>query len=327
MNGININTEINIFKENLTARPFCRNFKDERVRILPKDKAINYNNIQTDHPHWQNYFVIDIDTNWLNVLDKTELKPNILVSNKENARAHLFFRIEALCKTESARIKPLKYAASIERSLCFHLEGDSCFNNQTTKNPMKTDFYKVLSFRDKAYSFSELHEYLDLSKRVVKQQEVTGLLRNCEMFDIVRYKAYEIAKTYQNQSNFDSFYKFLLNYAEKNNTFKNPLAISEINSVVKSVAKWTFKNYRGSNANRGRDKLKTSLLTDLRDKQIVSASETNKQRKNDTERKIRSAIYSIKADSNKVTQKRISEVSGLGIATVKRHSKLIKSLK
>lgn len=326
MNGININTEINIFKENLTAKPFCRNFKDEPVRILPKSKAINYNNIQTDHPQWQNYFVVDIDTNWLNVLDKTQLKPNLLVSNKENARAHLFFRIEALCKTESARIKPLKYAASIEKSLCFQLEGDSCFNNQTTKNPIKTDFYRVLSFRDKAYSFSELHEYLDLSKRAVTQ-EISGLSRNCDMFDIVRYKAYEIAKTYQNKSDFDSFYKFLLNYAEKNNTFKNPLVISEINSVVKSVAKWTFKNYRGSNANRGRDKLKTSLLTDLRDKQIVSASETNKQRKNDTERKIRSAIYSIKADSNKVTQKRIASVSGLGIATVKRHSKLIKSLK
>ena len=326
MNGININTELEIFRNNLTAKPFCRNYKNEPPRILPKLAAINFNHIQSDHPNWQNYFVVDVDTNWLDVLENTQIRPNLLVSNKENARAHLFFRIEPLCKTKYGRIKPIKYAAAIEKSLSFHLQGDPCFNNQTAKNPLKIDNYKVLSFRNTAYSFSELHDYIDLSKRAITA-ESNGLSRNCDMFDIVRYKAYQTAKTYQESGKPDLFFNSLLRYAETHNNFKNQLSLNEIRSIVRSVAKWTFKNYDGSGkgVNRGRDKL--AFLEHLSDKQTYSAIKTNKQRKEATERKIRSAIYSIKADGQKITYRRLAEVSRLQKSTLQNYKELIKSLK
>lgn len=326
MNGININTELEIFRNNLTAKPFCRNYKNEPPRILPKLAAINFNHIQSDHPDWQNYFVVDVDTNWLDVLENTQIRPNLLVSNKENARAHLFFRIEPLCKTKYGRIKPIKYAAAIEKSLSFHLNGDPCFNNQTAKNPLKVNNYKVLSFRNTAYSFSELHDYIDLSKRAITA-ESNGLSRNCDMFDIVRYKAYQTAKTYQESGKPDLFFNSLLRYAETHNNFKNQLSLNEIRSIVRSVAKWTFKNYDGSGkvVNRGRDKL--AFLDHLSDKQTYSAIKTNKQRKEATESKIKRSLYDLKLQGKKLTLKAISEHSGLHRNTLAKYKNIIEKAK
>lgn len=326
MNGINIETELNHFKNNLTAKPFCRNYKNEPVRVLPKTQAQAFNHIQSDHPEWQNYFVVDVDTNWMDVLDDTHLKPNILVSNKDNPRAHLFFRIEALCKTKFARVKPIKYAAAIERSLNYHLSGDPCFNNQTTKNPLKTDQYRVLSFRKDPYSFAELHDYLDLSKRLVRQ-EVNGLSRNCDMFDIVRYKAYQIAKTYQETRKEEHFYNYLLRYAEDKNNFSNPLGFNELKSIVKSVSRWTYKNYDGTGKKikRGRDKL--AFLDNTHDKQVYSAIKTNRTRKQDTERKIKGVMYDLTTQGKKITNKAIMELTGLNKNTLTNYKEIIQKAK
>lgn len=326
MNGININTELEIFRNNLTAKPYCRNYKNEPCRVLPKSAAKKYNNIQADHPKWQNYFVIDVDTSWLDVLEETHLKPNILVSNRENLKAHLFFRIEPLCKTNGARIKPIKYGAAIEKALNFELSGDPQFNNQTTKNPLKTDFYNVLSFRNEPYSFTELHDYLDLSKRQEKQA-ANGLSRNCDMFDIVRYKAYQIAKTYQESRKEEQLFNTLLRYAEEKNNFNNPLGFSELKGIVRSVSKWTYKNYDGSGGKikRGRDAL--AHLDNLKDKQTYSAIKTNKQRTDNTESKIKRSLYDLKLQGKKLTLKAISEHSGLHRNTLAKYKNIIEKAK
>jgi hypothetical protein len=328
MNGINTQTELDLFRSNLPKKPYCRSFKNEPCKVLQAEKAIQYNHIQPNHPYWQNYFVVDIDTNWMDVLDDTYLQPNLIVANRDNAKAHWFFRLETpLCKTDNGKIKPIRYAAAIEKCLNLTLGGDMGYNNQTAKNPLKNEHFRTLSFRNVPYSFNELHDNLDLSiNKQAIETETAGLGRNCELFDRVRFHAYKIAKTYQNNNDFDSFYKVLLNFASNNNTFQNPLPYGEVLSITKSVSRWTYKNYNGrGKINRGRDSL--SQLTNLNDKQVYSAFKTNEQRKKNTEKSIRAAIYSIKADGQKITQKRIAEVSGLHRNALRNYKNLINELK
>jgi hypothetical protein len=120
------------------------------------------------------------------------------------------------------------------------------------------------------------------------------------------------------------------------NTENGVLGASEQASIARSITNYCMNpannifipgKSKSRNINFGRDTLKTSFLTDTKEKQIISAIETNKQRKNDTERKIKSAIYSIKADANKVTYRRLAEVSGLQKSTLQNYKELIKSLK
>jgi hypothetical protein len=91
--------------------------------------------------------------------------------------------------------------------------------------------------------------------------------------------------------------------------FNYPLLIGEQVSTANSITNYCMDHENAiyvpvrtsnkRNVNFGSDSLKLSHLIETRDKQCINA----------TERKIKNAIYSIKADGNKVTQKRI----GFGI--------------
>ena len=302
-------------------------------------------------------------TNIFDLIEDTSLYPNLIVKNPHNNSCHLHFRLENAVSTyKNSLSKPFDFYNAVRRSLSLKLECDTSFTGYIAKNPVFKGFFydkkndvkttskfRILSYNNKPWTLNHLADYLDLEqviqrtrkKASTQTQQEQVVLRNCDTFKAVSLQAYAITHLYKETGNKDAFYSKILELVSIHqscyeNLETGALSISEQQSIAKSITNYCMNpanhifvptGRSSRNINFGRDELKTSFLTDLRDKQIVSATETNKQRKNDTERKIRSAIYSIKADSNKVTQKRISEVSGLGIATVKRHSKLIKSLK
>lgn len=328
MNGIITTTELQNFQNNIPKKPYCSsNYKIGTV-IRNKEIALKQSHIQVNHPLYQKYLILDIDNNFLDILDENfGLNPNLVIANKNDCKAHFLFRLDkAIIKTESSRIKPLRYAAAVEKALTTKLKADENYSGLLVKNPF-CDQFRVFSYRQDPWNLNELTEYLDLSVKAPKQaieSISTGLGRNCQLFDEIRLKyAY---RQLNNFNTLESFQNYLLDKAiQYNNNFTHALNYSEVLSTVKSIAKWTWTHYEPK-IQRGRDSAQNLNLS-IQEKQILSASNTNKTRIESTERKIRGAIYSIKADSQKITQKRIAEVSGLSIATVKRHSKLIKSLK
>lgn len=332
MQGIITDIELDIFKKSLPNKPYCsNNLSLSGLQIRPLKTALTYTHIQPNHPLYQGYLVVDVDHCFMDALDDHHaLRPNLVVANKTNPRAHFFYRLEKpVIKTEAARLKPLRYAAAIEKSLTTKLKGDQNYSGLIAKNPI-SDQYRTFSFRQDPWDLHELHENLDLSIKAKPQtHEISLLGRNCHVFDVVRHQAYKIVEFHRNTTSQEDFFNAVLDLAVESNQFTNPLGYSELLAISKSISKWTWTKYQPNRkkANRGAYKSFLTFCNTTQEKQVVSAHITNKNRKKSTEKLIREAIYSIKADGQKVTQKRIAEVSGVSTRTIRKHKDLIKSLK
>jgi hypothetical protein len=224
------------------------------------------------------------------------------------------------------------------------------------KNNVKhKECFVINSYSDQGCDLGDFKEYVDtfnkaeyVNKQTTikhkhKHRAFNGVLtegnRNKSIFNHSRLFAYGVCGIYKRQNDELGLLQAVLNEcAYINNKSAKRLTDKELLGIANSITGYCFRNYDEqaqkikiakckNYVQRGAYALKTAHCTTTQEKQIVSASETNKKRVRTTEQKIKSAIYSIKADSQKVTQKAIAAVSGLGIATIKRYSKLIKSLK
>lgn len=333
MQGIITTPELQLFQENLPKKPYCCDHYSQGLVVRGVKHAINKDYIQPNHPDFLNYLAFDIDVDCWRVMDENHgLRPNLAIINPENNKGHFLLRIkDGIYKGENANRKFLKYASDMENKLTNQYGADFGYSGTIIKNPLSSS-WRVFSYRSDPWDFDELNEYI--TKKPIQRSQIdfietnTALGRNCQLFDEIRLKyAYRSLQHHKDNGTYETFKDFLFNVAEKiNGEFTNPLCPGEVLQVVKSISKWTWSKYEPK-INRGRDDAKGIFLGNTKDKQTLSAIETNKQRKNDTERKIKSAIYGIKADGLKVTQKRIAEASGLHRNTLRLHKVLIDSLK
>jgi hypothetical protein len=96
----------------------------------------------------------------------------------------------------------------------------------------------------------ELAEYVDLKAaserlRTTPKKYLSGVGRNCSLFDSLRGWAYRWVDDYKTLGR-DSWMKRVEQQAEKLNTFVHPLPFGEVRSISKSVGKWTWQRYTGS---------------------------------------------------------------------------------
>lgn len=333
MQGIITTPELQQFQANLPRKPYCCDHYSQGLVVRAVQHAIKRDYIQPNHPDFLHYLAFDIDVNCWEVLEENHgLRPNLAMINPTNNKGHFLLRIkDGIYKGENANRKFLKYASDIESKLTGQYGADFGYTGTIVKNPLSSS-WRVFSYRSDPWDFDELNEYITYKPLERPKTDFietnTALGRNCQLFDEVRLKhAYRSLQHHKDNGSFETFKDFLFSVADKiNGNFTNPLAPGEVVQVVKSIAKWTWSNYEPK-INRGRDTAKGIFLGNTKDKQVLAAVETNKQRKNATERKIRSAIYSIKADGQKVTQKRIAEVSGLSTRTIREYKELVNSLK
>jgi hypothetical protein len=146
------------------------------------------------------------------------------------------------------------------------------------------------------------------------------------LFETTRKQAYVLKAKI---TSFDRFYAAVHDFALKTNgNMSIPLDYSEVKSVIKSVATWTWKHYHGDTKNRGVMDLtaKGHNLT-LHDKQSLGAGYTNKIRTEATEQRIVEAVEALQAENLKITQKAIAERSGLNKNTLTKYKDLVKKLK
>lgn len=334
MIGINTKKELEIFYNNLPNKPYCGCWKGQTI-IADKEKAVNYKYLQYQHPQIAKYICIDFDGIAANILDSS-LRPNILVLNKENAKGHGYYRINNfVASTPNSRIKPQKTLRLINHSLINYftdLEAnpDPCFNGQKAKNPLSSDDFRVFSYRQDGFDFDEFFDnipdqYIYTRKAPVIENkaivEVTG--RNCYLFEKTRKQAY----IFKNKSkHFNSFYAAVETFCFRANAeLSNPLGFGEVEQIIKSITKWTWNNYTGDTKNRGvmQLDLKGHDLT-LQDKQVLGAKYTNETQREDTQAVLKECFDQLQAEGKKATQKAVAELSGKGIATVKRYWKNLK---
>jgi hypothetical protein len=240
------------FYKNLPYKPYCSYGKGTKTFIRSKKQAIQYPLIQVNHVHTVQYLIFDIDAPdaYLHFFDENLPTPTWIAKNKKNGHCHVCYELKIpVCKTANAKLKPLRYLASIEYSYAKRLGADLGYTGLLTKNPVDQD-WDVYELNPIPFELDELADYVDLETKPKptenEEMEVFGLGRNCMMFDTVRFWAYKAIREHLG-SGLDSWYQEVLERSKiANGAFLEPLPYSEVKATAKSIAKWVWRNHNSA---------------------------------------------------------------------------------
>ncbi|HAS8353365.1 TPA: hypothetical protein I7721_19965 [Vibrio vulnificus] len=232
----------------LPHKPYCSDNLDYGLKIKPKNKALNMLYLQLNNPSVQTCLLFDIDKdNSFYAFEDAGLPPpHFTTQNPENGRCHMGFILKAgICKTQNAKLEPLRYAAAVEAGIAKKLEADPGFAGLITKNPFNEHWRPHWSNKD-LYDLDYLADFITLEKSQKEKCENYGLGRNVNLFDDLRHYAYSNVLKFKNESDFNNWMLEIERQAINLNTYSNPtnlLPFNEIKATSRSVGKWTWKNF------------------------------------------------------------------------------------
>ncbi|EEN2167583.1 TPA: replication initiation protein [Salmonella enterica subsp. enterica serovar Give] len=266
---------IDFFKNQMPNKPYCTNNLDYGLSIRNKAKALEMLYLQANQPAIQTCLLFDLDKkNSFYTFEKVGLPiPHFITKTPKTGRCHYGYMLKAgVCKTQQARLKPLKYAAAVEMAMAKKLKADLGFAGLITKNPLNDHWSPFWSGAD-LYDLDYLADFVDLEKPQIQQKksEAYGLGRNVNLFEDLRQYAYRTVLNFKKISTFEKFENELLLKAQGLNTFcnpQNPLQYKEIKATVRSVARWTWKNFDSHTfsqiqSNRAKKPRKTSAKNEM----------------------------------------------------------------
>jgi hypothetical protein len=244
--------------ETLPHKPYCT---DELgvTHIRPKNTAIKKKYLQVNQPKLVTYLIFDIDRQGgvLAWYDNDLPTPYWTSKNPENAHAHIAYRLKVpFCTSDIAHSEPIRYAAAIESAMIERLKADRGFAGLLTKNPLHPHWQNEF-WTEHEYTLDELADYLDLKGHPLRGSEVSGLGRNCEVFDSVRQWSYKAIREFWAPNYKRDWNSAVYDHVEALNAqFKVPLPVSEVKAIAKSIANWTYKHFtpqafRASQAKKG----------------------------------------------------------------------------
>jgi hypothetical protein len=244
--------------ESLPYKPYCT---DELgvTYIRPKNTAIKKKYLQVNQPKLVTYLIFDIDRQGAVLAWFDNGLPPPCWSSKapENAYAHLSYRLKvSVCTSDMAHLEPMKYLAAIESAMTEKLQADRGFAGLLTKNPLHSHWQTEI-WTEHEYTLDELADYLDLKGHPRKGVESSGLGRNCELFESTSKWAYRAIREYWSPDYKPMWNRAVYDHVEAlNGQFMVPLPVSEVKSISKSIANWTYKHFtpqgfRASQSRRG----------------------------------------------------------------------------
>lgn len=147
-----------------------------------------------------------------------------------------------VCTSHRAKQNVIEYLAKIEQAYTLALGADRGYSGLITKNPFHSDWDNHI-FDVQPFDLGYLADFVELQELKTDLKEVSGLGRNCMMFDTVRYWAYEAVRTFISGSS-DIWYAEVLKVAvNANSAFLEPLQYSEVKATAKSIARWVWRNH------------------------------------------------------------------------------------
>lgn len=278
-------------------------------------------------------FDIDSPSAGVDWLDYDAPPPNLIIQNTANGHAHYLLGLTApVCTSVNGRTSPLRYLAHVEKGLTERYRADRGYAGLIVKNPV-SPAWRVITPRIGLYDLKDLAEYCEepANDPWVASREVRGYGRNVELFDRLRFWAYEHVENARNNGNFDTWAEAVLRHAEVLNAFSSPLLFSEIKATAKSVAKWTWQHYHGQHdgKNRGvmgfgetrRDSIEAVALTESEKqaRQRAGAEYTAKAKRATREADIVKAVGRLRLDGKKPTAAAVARLTGIHRNTVTRY--------
>ena len=239
-----------IFHRLVPTKPYCGDEIKDGLIIRRREIALTKRHVQLNAPGLARWIVHDLDypTGGTYAYRDANLPlPNVIVINRSNGHAHGLVLLETPVATHSGgRAAPLAFHSAVERGMARRLRADPGYAGLVAKNPLH-DHWSVEWLRDRPFTLHELDEYLfPTDKRAYPSTRDTfGFGRNSSCFDAVREVAYrEVLEAKRAGKSVEEFRLWLETVAQQFNLqFFRPLAGSEIRSIAKSIAKWTWRNF------------------------------------------------------------------------------------
>ena len=244
-NNVNNSNFRSNFYRNLPHKPYCADELAAGLIIRQKKTAIKMPYIQHNPPCFISSLVFDVDTSdaYFSWFDANLPTPSWIAKNRLNGHAHIGYILATpVCTTHNAKQKIIEYTAKIQQAYSIALGADHGYSGLITKNPCH-ETWETYIFDVQPYSLNYLADFVELKELKTDLKQVSGLGRNCAMFDTVRYWAYEAIRAHLS-TGFDKWHSEVLQQAKNaNDAFIQPLPYSEVKATAKSVARWVWRNH------------------------------------------------------------------------------------
>lgn len=239
-----------VFYKNLPHKPYCTDELGSGLIIRQKKTAIQMPYIQHNPPCFISSLVFDVDTSdaYFSWFDANLPAPSWISKNRQNNHAHIGYMLATpVCTTHNAKQKIIEYTAKIQQAYSLALGADHGYSGLITKNPCHNTWENYI-FDVQPYELGYLADFVELQELKTDLKEVSGLGRNCMMFDTVRFWAYEAIRAFISGST-DSWYAEVLKVSiNANGAFLEPLPYSEVKATAKSIARWVWRNHTAAHA-------------------------------------------------------------------------------
>lgn len=225
-----------------------RRFEDGLVR-RPLKFALEKRHLEFNPGSFIHWLIYDLDDeSSYEVWDRVDFPPpNLYVQNPRNGHGHLFYALATPVGLRDAhRSAPMEFAADVQRGMVKRFEADSAYTNRFAKNPLHPHWRRSW-LRGQPYDLKTLRERLyqqDL-RWESNPSGVSGIGRNCSLFDQLRQHAYANVRAQKTSGTSASSWKAqLVPVAQMMNAqFSQPLSASEVRAIANSVAKWTWAKF------------------------------------------------------------------------------------
>ncbi len=320
------------FRRLLDQAPFLPRCSDNKTAMLvrPREYAIRWPYMQVNRKDMIAWLVFDIDhenkafPNPYIWQDEGLPAPNLIVRNRYNNKAHLYYAIVPVCISDHARSKPIQYLKAVYQAMALRLRADLAYSGPVAKTPFHP-WWQTTELHSQVYELGELADSVEL-ETVQYLGERRSLQypyhsRNCTLFEQARQYAYSIVNTERQQGSYDRFKRRITHFATyKNCSFvgKPALRHSEVMSVVKSVSRWTWDKYH-VHSNRTQSVMRLSSDLSVKERQSLSAMRTHQIRREKTRKRVINACHVLSSTNEELNITSIAKCSKLCRKTVRRY--------
>lgn len=153
----------------------------------------------------------------------------------------------------------MRYFEAIRAAFTVALDGDRAYSGTFQHNPLAA-CWRTIAGPAEPYRLADLAAHVDLFAASVPQQhsnrldEIAQYGRNCSAFALAARRVYGFVDEYRQHNDRASFdARVAAVVTEENSAFDTPLPGSEVRSITRSIAGWTWNVYRcGNGAAKGR---------------------------------------------------------------------------
>ena len=235
----------------LPQRPLCCDGDYTRLRRRSRADALTHTHIETNPAALLNLLVVDIDSadgRAMALWEHQGMMPNLVMENPANGHAHAAWVLAApVCRTDVARLKPLKLARSVTEGLRRSCDGDTGYAGLLMKNPLSGAWSSEITAPD-PYALDQLRDALEshgdmppASWKRTKRARTQGIGRNCTIFDEARTDAYRYVRRLPDRTAASG--ELLREHVRStchqlNAELPDPLPTREVEDIAKSIHKW-----------------------------------------------------------------------------------------